>query len=161
MKRKLDVQQLRVGMFVCELDRPWRETPFLFQGFEIRGEDEILDLQRYCRYVYIDTPELYQLPPPRKPAEKAFVAEALNHRKVEHDLLIKIESHPLLQPVYHDQTNLEEEIAIVREIHVETKNLVYSLLEDARLGRNLNTAGAKKFVGEMVESVIRNPDALT
>jgi putative nucleotidyltransferase with HDIG domain len=161
MKRKLDVQQLKVGMFVCELDRPWRETPFLFQGFEIRGEDEILELQRYCQHVYIDTPETYQIPPPRKPVEKSVVEEALNHKKVERDLLIKIESHPLLKPTYHDQTSLEEEIEIVREIHRETKNLVYSILEDVRLGKNLNSISAKKIIGEMVESVIRNPDALT
>src|SRR3989344_4954202 len=94
MKRKLDVQQLKVGMFVCALDRPWRETPFLFQGFEIRGEDEIRDLQRYCQHVYIDTPETYQIPPPRNPAEKDVVEEALNNKKVERDLLIQIESHP-------------------------------------------------------------------
>jgi len=161
MKRKLDVQQLKIGMYVSELDRPWRETPFMFQGFEIRSEDEIRELQRYCHHVYIETAEIYQTPPPRTPAERAVAREAVNHKKVERDLLIKVESQPLLQPVYHDRTTLEEEIQTVKEAHRETRELIYTVMEDVRLGKNINTLGAKKIVGELAESVIRNPDALT
>ena len=161
MKRKLGVEQLKVGMYISELDRPWRETPFLFQGFEIRSEDEIRELQRYCRHVYIETPEIYRNPPPRTPAEKALAKEAQQHKKIERDLLIKIESQPLLQAAYHDATSLEEEIEVVRESYRVTKELVHTLMEDVRLGKNINSVGAKKTVSELVDSVIRNPDALT
>ncbi|HYA39265.1 MAG TPA: HD-GYP domain-containing protein [Candidatus Methylomirabilis sp.] len=161
MKRKLDVQQLKIGMYVSELDRPWRETPFMFQGFEIRSEDEIRELQRHCQHVYIETAEIYQTPPPRTPAERAVARVAVNHKKVERDLLIKVESQPLLQPVYHDRTTLEEEIQAVEETHRATRALVYTVMEDVRLGKNINTLGARKIVGELAESVIRNPDALT
>ncbi len=41
-------------MYVSKLDRPWLETPFIFQGFEIREQAEIDMLQRYCSVVYID-----------------------------------------------------------------------------------------------------------
>jgi putative nucleotidyltransferase with HDIG domain len=160
-KTKLDVQQLKIGMYVRELDRPWRETSFLFQGFEISSEDEIRELQRFCRHVYIDIPETYQKPAPRTPAERAVTEELLQHKHVERDLLIKVSSHPLLKPVYHDQTGLEEEIEVARELYREARELVYTLLEDVRLGKNINSLTAKKMVGEMVESVIRNPDALT
>ncbi|MDO8704469.1 MAG: HD-GYP domain-containing protein [Sulfuricaulis sp.] len=161
MKRKLDVQQLKVGMFVSELDRPWRETPFVFQGFEIISEDEIRQLQRYCQYVYIETAETYRTPPPRTPAEKAAAEETVRHKKAERDLFIKIESHPLLKPAYHDVTSLEEEIKVVREIHRETQDLIRGIMEDVRLGKPINSAGTKKIVNEMAESIIRNPDALT
>ena len=30
------IDQLELGMYVSELDRPWLESPFLFQGFEIK-----------------------------------------------------------------------------------------------------------------------------
>ncbi|MEE8263181.1 MAG: DUF3391 domain-containing protein, partial [Gammaproteobacteria bacterium] len=32
MKKRVDVRDLSLGMYVAELDRPWLETPFLFQG---------------------------------------------------------------------------------------------------------------------------------
>ena len=41
-------------MYVSKLDRPWLETPFIFQGFEIREQAEIDMLQSYCSVVYID-----------------------------------------------------------------------------------------------------------
>jgi len=55
MKKKVDVDDLKQGMYVRELDRPWRETPFSFQGFEIRTHDELESLKHHCRHVYIDT----------------------------------------------------------------------------------------------------------
>lgn len=39
---RITVDDLRVGMFVAELDRPWTQTPFMLQGFLLT---EILDLQ--------------------------------------------------------------------------------------------------------------------
>ena len=50
----IKVQQLSVGMYVGMLDRPWLETPFIFQGFEIKDRFEIEQLQKYCRQVYVE-----------------------------------------------------------------------------------------------------------
>ena len=41
-------------MYVSNLDRPWLETPFVFQGFEVRDRVDIEMLQSYCSVVYID-----------------------------------------------------------------------------------------------------------
>ena len=162
MKKRLDVQQLKVGMYVYELDRPWRETPFLFQGFEIRSESEIRELQHYCEHVFVDDDEVSDIvSAPRTSGEKSAARDALRHKKLERDLMIKIESQPLLKAVYRDQTSLEEEIEIVRETHQQACALIHTIMDDARLGRNINMIGAKAIVGEMAESVIRNPDALT
>lgn len=48
------VDLLRPGVYVVELDRPWTETPFLFQGFRISSENELETLRKYCRFVYAD-----------------------------------------------------------------------------------------------------------
>lgn len=41
-------------MYVAMLDRPWLETPFIFQGFEIRDEAEIEMLRSCCSTIYVD-----------------------------------------------------------------------------------------------------------
>ncbi|MDO5104074.1 MAG: DUF3391 domain-containing protein [Lautropia sp.] len=51
---RISVQDLRMNMFVVELDRPWLDTPFLLQGFLIDDQVELDTLARYCRYVYVD-----------------------------------------------------------------------------------------------------------
>lgn len=52
--RPAPVEALQIGIYVAELDRPWIETPFLFQGFKIQSETELGALHQYCRSVYVD-----------------------------------------------------------------------------------------------------------
>ena len=35
------VRDLVLGMYVVELDRPWLDSPFLFQGFELKTDLDI------------------------------------------------------------------------------------------------------------------------
>ena len=48
------VNELQVGMFVCELDRPWVGTPYLLEGVLLEEGDDIVQMQQLCKYVKID-----------------------------------------------------------------------------------------------------------
>ena len=50
----MDTSKLSIGMYVGLLDRPWLETPFIFQGFEIKDRFEIEQLQKHCHQVYVE-----------------------------------------------------------------------------------------------------------
>lgn len=52
---KLDVYDLRLGLYVAALDRPWSQTSFPLQGFQIRSHRELSALKSVCQYVYIDS----------------------------------------------------------------------------------------------------------
>lgn len=45
--------QLKQGMYVVELDKPWGETPFLFQGFFLDSPELVEDVQQECEYVLV------------------------------------------------------------------------------------------------------------
>lgn len=47
-RRKVATADLEHGMYVSQLDRPWLETPFLFQGFEIQDDKDLRQLRQYC-----------------------------------------------------------------------------------------------------------------
>ncbi len=55
MKEIVATQDLRIGMFVSELDRPWLESPFLIQGFLIEDQETLEQVRRECRFVYVDS----------------------------------------------------------------------------------------------------------
>ncbi|MGX5201827.1 HD-GYP domain-containing protein [Aliikangiella sp. IMCC44632] len=59
---KVDVEHLKVGMFVGELDRPWEGSPFLFQGFTIEDKQRLTQVQNFCDsvYVYFKDKESYE-----------------------------------------------------------------------------------------------------
>src|SRR3954471_11998331 len=54
MATKTPTTDLKVGMFVADLDRPWVDTPFLLQGFLIEDEDQIRALMQHCPFVLVD-----------------------------------------------------------------------------------------------------------
>jgi HD-GYP domain-containing protein (c-di-GMP phosphodiesterase class II) len=58
-KKLVRVSNLKIGMDVSGLDRPWLEVPFeppfQLQGFRIRSADEIEKIRQYCSHVFIDT----------------------------------------------------------------------------------------------------------
>ena len=54
MEHKLNTSSLKIGMFVSTLDRPWIDTPFLLEGFNIETEDDIDTLNKFCSFVFID-----------------------------------------------------------------------------------------------------------
>jgi len=110
MKKKINIQDLKPGMYVSELDRPWLETPFLFQGFEIQSRQEIEEIKRYCEYVFIDTRGSQQQK--KRPPSK-----------VEFEMLRK-SALPPHKPVYKDQLSLEQELAPARETYSASKILL-------------------------------------
>lgn len=45
--------QLEIGMYVNELDKPWTETSFMFQGFRIDSPEVLMAVQEACEYVNV------------------------------------------------------------------------------------------------------------
>jgi putative nucleotidyltransferase with HDIG domain len=162
-RRKIAVSDLQVGMQVVELDRPWLETPFLFQGFEVRTQADIDALARYCRDVFVVTAEPDAVPTrraaPRTAAVPARAASAARGNIELEQRLLKINNRPGT-PAYADLATLEQEMPQARRLYRETLVLAHEVMEDTRMRHGINAPGAKKAVRKMVESVIRNPDAL-
>ena len=41
-------------MYVSKLDKPWLESNFLFQGFELKNQADINAVSEQCKFVFID-----------------------------------------------------------------------------------------------------------
>jgi len=171
MKKKIDVIDLERGMYVSELDRPWLETPFLFQGFELRQPEEFELIRKFCKYVFIDVARGPDISPQRRRAAEqrtqALKSEDVRITRKVHELaesaasILKIrEISPVKRPAYQDQVVLEQEIVQAREIETKTRVMVDTALDDAAKGKNVDTQLAMSAVTRMVDSVLRNPDAL-
>ncbi|MEM7254412.1 MAG: HD-GYP domain-containing protein, partial [Pseudomonadota bacterium] len=142
---KLPADELIKGMYVSQLDRPWTETPFLFQGFKIRDTKDINQLQKYCKFVYIDV-ERGKSPPPAtgRPPMPDNIPKA-----------------PLPKPSvkYEDETAVEKEVEVAQAAQVAVTQAVDCFMDDVRAGKKPDYEQLKQTVVRMEESVLRNPDA--
>ena len=53
MSEKINAENIKIGMFVVDLDRPWIDTPFLLQGFVVEDDEQLRQLRAHCKWVLI------------------------------------------------------------------------------------------------------------
>ncbi|MGA6106948.1 HD-GYP domain-containing protein [Pseudomonas solani] len=135
---KVEAAQLTIGMYVVELDRPWTDTNFLFQGFRIRQQQEIRLLQEICRYVWVDA---------RRSLD-------VRGQLVEN----YAQAAPLIPAIAKVDFNVEVERAtpVWHAAREESLRILHTL----RMGQELDVAAVKVVVKECVESILRNPAAM-
>lgn len=148
---KVYCSELKVGMFVQELDRPWLETSFMFQGFCIRTGNEIEELQKYCNYVFIN-----------KSCESSDsnTTHHLVRNNQENDLQIKAIAGRASQiGRYADTVVVEKELKTAKKIYEESNAAVEEIFNTANSNGTLNLSDAAVATSGVVDSVMRNPDA--
>jgi cyclic di-GMP phosphodiesterase len=133
MKKSLAVAQLRFGMYVTELDRPWTETPFMFQGFVLQTDEQLETLKKYCKSVFVDD-ERSELRGPARGKPGA--------------------------PRHTVQVPVEREVERAKAAHADAQASVREVLSAVRANRTLDAKRVEQAVNSMTESVLRNPDAL-
>ena len=152
---KVSTSDLQIGMFVAQLDRPWTETPFLFQGFYIHHSDEIEELKRYCKHVFVDPARSEQSPEPDQ--ESRTITRVTNLRKpaeVASDAGRKRASYEVEVPV-------EEELPAAKPIYKETLKAAKTIIDRLRQSGELDMELAEQTVAPVMDSVLRNPNAMT
>ncbi len=157
MKIKVITPELKMGMYVSELDRPWVESPFLFQGFQISSPEEIEQLQSICKYVYVDTEKspvdvATHLHPNNKTSSATASKKKRGRWRSLSDALFKHSDDK-------QKVKFNVELAKARKIRDKTRSFIDTALEDSRLGNSIDTKSAKDLVSSLAESILRNPDA--
>jgi putative nucleotidyltransferase with HDIG domain len=152
MKRqKIDVTELAIGMYVSDLDRPWLETPFIFQGFPISTQEEIATLKRYCKYVYIDTEQ-----------SRARAGSAVPFASSPHQFETRQLNYiqPSVTAHRHEQVSFDSELKQAATVYSKSKEYINAVFADARLGRSIDPSEARDHATRVVDSVIKNENAL-
>ncbi|MEM9301226.1 MAG: HD-GYP domain-containing protein [Pseudomonadota bacterium] len=177
---QVDVSELIKGMYVCALDRPWLSTPFPFQGFVIRNDTDIAELQKHCNFVYVDV--LRGVPPAPSATPRGWkrdegdasepVAERASSSVTDSAVrasaarqrsrAVNIKSVPLRvdHERYEPPRALRKELRKALVIHRDLSRSMGRMIDDIRVGRGLEVKNVRQTTGQMVDSIIRHPDAL-
>lgn len=118
-------------MYIAELDRPWTDTPFMFQGFVLGTQKQLEALKKYCATVLVDT-------------ERSELPAAPEFGKT----------------VYAEKVSVEQEAGRARVAYSDSRTMMHDVLSSVKIGRTLDAERIKIAVTTMTESVLRNPDAL-
>lgn len=150
---EISVHDLKLGMFVSSLDRPWLETPFPLQGFTVKSELDKEHISKYCEYVYIDAEKSNIKSIPKHIIDLHSNPQATKNSEQIHDL-----TH-IDRILYQKITSREDELESARENFRIVEDTYKSLLDDVNNDRQLDLPAVKKAIKPMVRSIVRNPDA--
>jgi len=139
--KEIAVNELKLGMYVSKLDRPWTETPFIFQGFILRDQKQIDTIKQFCKLVYVD-PEQEDLSDTRALAS----GSAASIRGTT---------------VYQDSVTLDAELPLARSAIAKTTSVLSQISRDVQVGGAVDGAKVRQAASDITESVVRNPDAAT
>ncbi|MAL98391.1 HD-GYP domain-containing protein [Hydrocarboniclastica marina] len=153
-QKKIPVQELTIGMFVSDLDRPWHQTPFPIQGFYVKTDDEIRALTSYCKAVYVDVAEK------QSSAESSLATFGARGRR-EAEKSLKLPPIQVRNPRQYEIVNpIQRELKPAEKVLTEVQESLAKLYGQARAGATLTPKVVEKAAEGMVNSILRNPDAL-
>jgi HD-GYP domain-containing protein (c-di-GMP phosphodiesterase class II) len=148
---KVYCNALKPGMYVQELDRPWLETPFMFQGFRIRNSKEIETLKRHCEYVYINRVE--------SEIDTTAVNANMVSSRFNESQISEVANRSVNTSMYFDTVTVEEELVTARVIYDQSSSSIANIFVGIHDDDSLNLSEVRKTTSDIVESVLRNPDA--
>ena len=151
MLKKINVGQLKTGMYLKEFCGSWMEHPFWRSGFVVSDPKDIQAiLASSIKEVWIDTGKGLDVP-----ADQVSTSEAQAQVQVEAQLHAAVSTPRDTSPV-----SIADELGRAAHICRQSRQAVISMFEEARMGKAVDTGGARQLVEDITDSVTRNPDAL-
>ncbi|HEX8785016.1 MAG TPA: HD-GYP domain-containing protein [Telluria sp.] len=148
MLKKVDPSQLRIGMFIHDLDCGWMEHPFVRNRFVITREDEIRKIMNAgIRGVTIDCARGLDVDDAPTVEEAAAATEA------------EVKAIAA-RPVAPLRASLAEEFDRAIAIRRQAAGLVRTVMQDARLGKAVELDQVSPVVENITASILRNASAL-
>lgn len=150
--KKIDVEQLRLGMFLKELCGSWMDHPFWNTKFLLQDPADLERIRKSSiKQCWIDTSKGLDV----ESGEKSTSVEEAAAKTEE--TLIQVSQS--IAPVIEAATAAEE-LKRARQICSKARKAVVSMFKEARMGQSIQTEGLAPLVEDITASVLRHPGAL-
>ena len=170
MQTKIASSKLIAGMYVADLDRPWLGTPFWLQGFLIENDEHLMQLRQYCKFVIVDS----SLSTHNAQAAISSYGEKFGASKPDFvptsnenfsgdgklDLRPSFIPEDIKLTQFSSIAPIEAELAPAGETYAQTTQALGKLFDDLTYSEHISIQEVEVVVQIMVESMVRNPDAL-
>ena len=148
MLKKIDASQLRLGMFIHDLDCDWMTHPFVRSRFLLTRDEEIRKIiDAGIRGVVVDCVKGLDV------RAAPTLAEVQAQTEAE---VVAIAA----RPAPPTRVALGEELARASAIRREAAGMVRNVMQDARLGKAVELDRVAPVVENITESILRNSGAL-
>ncbi|MCB1669792.1 MAG: HD-GYP domain-containing protein [Gammaproteobacteria bacterium] len=154
---KVNAGDIRLGMYMAYADRPWLETPFLFQGFLLDNEKLLDAVKDECEFIYIDKGKSLHKQPPKTPVKKPARNPAEKSLMSPADKKVIRSAKP---DRYQTTRPIEEVFDSAVKKHKASLGAIKDILREIRTGEGINVTNVRRSVKACVASIVENPNAM-
>ncbi|HWQ10021.1 MAG TPA: HD-GYP domain-containing protein [Holophaga sp.] len=148
MIKKIDKQDLTLGMFIHDLNCGWMDHVFFRKRFLLKREEDLRKIHESgIRDVYIDT-------------ERGLDASGPSEEEARRETQARMEKEIPLTGGAAPRTSHREELEVARKIQSEATQVITNVLKDIRLGKQIEVERISPVVGQITESILRNQGTL-
>jgi putative nucleotidyltransferase with HDIG domain len=151
MIKKIQVQQLKVGMHVSDFNAGWLNHPFVLNSMKIDNDEQIQKvLANGIKELFIDT------------ARGLDVGDAPTGKEAAEQTKRQLESlaETAKPKMPERQVSLAEEMSRAKNTFTEATKVIRGVMDDIRLGRQIEIGASKAIVEKITSSVMRNGNAM-
>lgn len=151
MIKKIQVQQLRVGMYVSDFNAGWLDHPFMLNSMKIASDEQVQKvLASGVKELFINT------------ARGLDIADAPSLKEAAAQTERQLESIAASGKtrVAERQVSLAEEMSRAKNTFTEATKIIRGVMDDIRLGRQIEVEASKAVVEKITSSVMRNDNAM-
>lgn len=151
MLKKINVHDVKLGMYLQEICGSWMEHPFWKKSFELTDPKDIKTLQECgINEVWIDTDKGLDV-------ESGVSGKDETEDKKTVDA--KLQKAMLSNTKVIIAVSMQEELEQARKTHGRAKEAVTSMFQEARMGKALQLEEIGNLVDDISLSIARNPEA--
>ncbi len=161
---RVEVQNLKLGMYVSGLDRDWLETDFPLQGFAIQEPEDITRVVQRCKWVVVDDARSIYIGKRARPIFGAMkpLSDPIALKLLD-DLgytTMRPPGRVSPKPVdYPPGIELAKELPRAVEAWKQTKLILQQIIAKAKAGKPFPIELLDNAVEPVVESAVRGADA--
>ncbi|MDC7701378.1 HD-GYP domain-containing protein [Vogesella indigofera] len=149
MIKCIDIADVKIGMYVHDLNCDWTSHPFFRKRFLIKSDDEIAKIvEAGIHEIYIDTEKGLDVSHARSVDE---VNASLQQQMIE---AVTGKPAPIIT------LSFAEELGRANRIKSQAHALVKTVMQDVRLGRAVELEQVEPMIESITESVLSNSGAL-
>lgn len=154
---KVDANDIRLGMYMAYADRPWLETPFLFQGFLLDNDRLLEKVKNECAFIYIDKGKSLHVQRPRTAVNEPAKAP---RKKSQISPVDRQRLKSAKPDRYQSARPVEDVLDTAFKKHKDSLGVIKGVLKDVRRGEGINVTNVRRSVKACVTSIIENPNAM-
>ncbi|UOA07171.1 DUF3391 domain-containing protein [Methylobacter sp. S3L5C] len=151
MLKKINIRDVKLGMYIQEICGSWMDNPFWRKSFKLTDPKDLKTLTE-CRLheVWIDT---------KKGLDIKAIPVGLSEEELQKEIDLQLQWTAQSTVTFIPHVPVHEEFEQARKVHGKAKKAVTLMFQEVRMGKAIQTDEIAPLIEDIYQSITRNPEA--